>query len=81
MPYHSVPVLNHINTKEELKELLQGECFEKVVPRRGIEKIYYLHASHDQHYEQIRLVYSNGEEFCFPSGRRTAGELSRGTEN
>lgn len=30
LPYHCIPVLNHIQTKEELKEALQGECFEEV---------------------------------------------------
>lgn len=101
LPYHSVPVLNHTKTKEELKELLQGEYFEKVIfehkilsqyfyvlisknwviidgyliPRNGIEKIYYLHESPIANYEQIRLIYSNGEEFRFPSDRKTANEL------
>lgn len=30
LPYHCVPILNHTQTKEELKDSLQGECFEKV---------------------------------------------------
>ncbi|MDY4671179.1 MAG: hypothetical protein SO415_14510 [Oliverpabstia sp.] len=30
LPYHCIPVLNHIQTKEEIKEALQGECFEEV---------------------------------------------------
>ncbi len=101
LPYHSVPILNHIKTKDELKESLQGECFEKVIfkhkilskyfhvlisdnwviidgyliPRNGIQKIYYLHESPVWNYEQIRLIYSNGEEFRFPSDRQTANEL------
>ena len=83
MPYHSVPVLNHVKTKEELKEALQGECFEKVqfehkmlrkyvpvlisenwvviagrlIPRTGVEKIYYFHESPIVNYEQIRIIY------------------------
>ena len=101
LPYHSIPVLNHIKTKEELKKSLQGECFEKVIfehkilrkyfpvlisenwaiidgrliPRKGIDKIYYLHESPVWSYEQIRLIYFNGEEFRFPSDRQTADEL------
>lgn len=101
LSYHCVPVLNHIKTKEELKESLQGECFEKVLfehnilrkyfpvliseswvvmngrlfPRHGVEKIYYLHESPVWNYEQIRLIYSNGEEYISPSDRQTADEL------
>ena len=101
LPYHSVPVLNHVKTKEELKEALQGECFEKVqfehkmlrkyvpvlisenwvviagrlIPRTGVEKIYYFHESPIVNYEQIRIIYSNGEEFRFPSEREYADEL------
>ena len=96
-----MPVLNHIKTKEELKESLQGECFEKVLfqhsilrkyfyvlisenwvvmdgrlfPRNGVEKIYYLHESPIENYEEIRLIYSNGEEYRYPSERWTANEL------
>lgn len=101
LPYHCVPVLNHIKTKEELKESMQGECFEKVLfehnilrkyfpvlisenwvvmngrlfPRHGVEKIYYLHESPVWNYEQIRFIYSNGEEYLSPSDRQTADEL------
>lgn len=101
LPYHCIPILNHTQTKEELKESLQGECFEKVIfeheilrkyfyvllsenwviidgyliPRKGIEKIYYLHESPVWNYERIKLIYSNGEEFRFPSDRQTADEL------
>lgn len=101
LSYHCVPVLNHTKTKEELKESLQGECFEKVIfkhkilskyfhvlisehwviidghliPRHGIEKIYYLHPSPISNYEQIRFVYSNGEKFSLPSSKETADEL------
>ncbi len=46
-----------------------------LIPRSGIEKIYYLHESPVVNYEQIRLIYSNGEEFRFPSDRCTANEL------
>lgn len=101
LSYHCVPVLNHIKTKEELKESLQGECFEKVLfehnilrkyfpvlisenwvvmngrlfPRHGVEKIYYLHESPVWNYEQIRFIYSNGEEYLTPSDRQTVDEL------
>ena len=101
LSYHCVPVLNHIKTKEELKESLQGECFEKVLfehnilrkyfpvlisenwvvmngrlfPRHGVEKIYYLHESPVWNYEQIRFIYSNGEEYLSPSDKQTADEL------
>lgn len=101
LPFHCVPVLNYTKTKGELKESLQGECFEKVVfehkmlskyfyvlisenwaiidgyliPRHGIEKIYYLHPSPIANHEQIRFIYSNGEEFRLPSSRETANEL------
>ena len=101
LPFHCVPILNHTKTKEELKESLQGESFEKVVfehkmlkkyfyvlisenwaiidgyliPRHGIEKIYYLHPSPIANHEQIRFIYFNGEEFRLPSSRETANEL------
>ena len=101
LSYYCVPVLNHIKAKEELQELLQGECFEKVLfqhnilrkyfpvlisknwvvmdgrlfPRNEIKKIYYLHESPVWNYEQIRFIYSNGEEYLSPSDRQTADEL------
>lgn len=101
LSYHCMPVLNHIKAKEELKESLQGECFEKVLfqhnilrkyfhvlisenyvvmdgrlfPRHGVEKIYYIHESPIANYEQIRFIYSNGEEYHYPSDRRAADEL------
>lgn len=100
LPYHCIPVLNHIKTKEELKVSLQGECFEKVIfdhdilrkyfsvlisdhwvvidgylfPRSGIDKIYYLHGNQVRNYEQVKLIYSNGEKFCLPSERISANE-------
>ena len=41
LSYHCVPVLNHIKTKEELKESLQGECFEKVLFEHNILRKYF----------------------------------------
>lgn len=41
LPYHCVPVLNHIKTKEELKESLLGECFEKVLFQNSILRKYF----------------------------------------
>ena len=46
-----------------------------LIPRHGIEKIYYLHPSPIANHEQIRFIYSNGEEFRLPSSRETANEL------
>ena len=89
LPYHSVPVLNHVKTKEELKEALQGECFEKVqfehkmlrkyvpvlisenwvviagrlIPRTGVEKIYYFHESPIVNYEQFGLYIRMEKNF------------------
>lgn len=100
LPYHSIPVLGHIKTKEELKASLQGECFEKVIfehdilkkyfavlisdhwvvmdgyliPRSGIDKIYYFYGNQVRNYEQVKLIYSNGEAFSFPSERISANE-------
>lgn len=100
LPYHCIPVLGNIKTKEELKASLQGECFEKVIfendmlkkyfavlisehwvvmdgylfPRSGIEKIYYFYGNQVRNYEQVKLIYSNGEEFSFSSERISANE-------
>ena len=41
LSYHCVPVLNYIKTKEELKESLQGECFEKVLFEHNILRKYF----------------------------------------
>lgn len=41
LPYHCMPVLNHIKTKEELKEALQGECFEKVLFQYKLLRKYF----------------------------------------
>ncbi len=106
LPYHCVPVLNHIKTKEELKESLQGKCFEKVLfqnsilrkyfhvlisdnwivmdgllfSRNEIKKIYYLHKSPVVNYEQVKFIYSNGEEYQFPGSHRWTANEPRQTE-
>lgn len=41
LPYHCIPVLNHLYTKEELKKSLQGECFEKVFFQHSILRKYF----------------------------------------
>ena len=41
LSYHSIPVLNHTQTKEELKESLQGECFEKVSFQHKLLRKYF----------------------------------------
>ncbi|MDO4469982.1 MAG: hypothetical protein Q4C84_09080 [Bacillota bacterium] len=41
LPYHCMPVLNHVKTKEELKEALQGECFEKVLFQYKLLRKYF----------------------------------------
>lgn len=41
LPYHAIPVLNKIKTKEELKESLQGECFEKVMFEHKMLRKYF----------------------------------------
>ena len=41
LSYHCVPVLSHIKTKEELKESLQGECFEKVMFQNSLLQKYF----------------------------------------
>lgn len=41
LPYHSIPVLNHTQTKEELRVSLQGECFEKVIFQHDILRKYF----------------------------------------
>ena len=100
LPYHSIPVLGNIKSKEELRASLQGECFEKVIfendilkkyfavlisehwvvmdgyliPRSGIDKIYYFYGNQVRNYEQVKLIYSNGEAFSFPSERISANE-------
>ena len=47
----------------------------RLFPRHGVEKIYYLHESPVWNYEQIRFIYSNGEEYLTPSDRQTVDEL------
>ncbi len=81
LPYHCVPVLNRIKTKDELKELLQGECFEKVMFQNSILK-EYLHALISENWviingflisrKEVKKIYflhespiSNYEEFRF----------------
>lgn len=41
LSYHCVPVLSHIKAKEELKESLQGECFEKVMFQNSLLQKYF----------------------------------------
>lgn len=106
LSYHCVPVLNHIKTKEDLKESLQGECFEKVMfqnsllqkyfhvlisenwvvmdgrlfSRNEIKKIYYLHKGPIRNYEQVKFIYSNGEEYPFPGSNKWHEDELRQTE-
>lgn len=81
LPYHSVPVLNRIKTKEELKELLQGEYFEKVLFQNSTLRLY-LYALISENWviingflisrKEVKKIYflhespiSNYEEFKF----------------
>lgn len=106
LPYHCIPILNHIKTEEELKESLQGECFEKVMfqnsllqkyfhvlisenwvvmdgrlfSRNEIKKIYYLHKGPIRNYEQVKFIYSNGEEYQFPGSNKWCEDELRQTE-
>lgn len=81
LPYHSVPVLNRIKTKDELKELLQGEYFEKVLFQNDILR-KYLYALISENWviingflisrKEVKKIYflhespiSNYEEFRF----------------
>lgn len=106
LSYHCVPVLNHIKAKEELQELLQGECFEKVMfqnsllqkyfhvlisenwvvmdgrlfSRNEIKKIYYLYKGPIRNYEQVKFIYSNGEEYQFPGSNKWREDEFRQTE-
>ena len=41
LSYRCVPVLSHIKAKEELKESLQGECFEKVMFQNSLLQKYF----------------------------------------
>ena len=61
LPYHSVPVLNHIKTKDDLKESLQGECFEKALFKHSILQ-KYVHALISENWAIMvgRLFLRNG---------------------
>ena len=71
LSYHCVPVLNHIKTKEELKESLQGECFEKVLFEHNILRKYFPVLIS----ENWVVMNGRGEEYLSPSDRQTVDEL------
>ena len=52
----------------------------RLFSRNEIKKIYYLHKGSIRNYEQVKFIYSNGEEYQFPGSNEWREDELRQTE-
>ena len=58
------------------RQVMDGRLFS----RNEIKKIYYLHKGSIRNYEQVKFIYSNGEEYQFPGSNEWREDELRQTE-